>query len=254
MAENLPKMVDSGILTYCDSPWSNRAKFVKKKKPGELRMVHVKCPLIRATIKSNYPMKRIEPMIHCLMQWKYNMYWAADATVGYWGSLLAEELAYKTAFNTPFGQFYYLRMGMVLSGAPHTYSRMKDILAGPIPAPRPEPGISGSTDRWAYEHFQVDDNGASRDFETQFEFLHKFYFPRIAWAGLMLNPPKTEFWMLKLKLLGYGGSGKGGLRPSIDKIAAIRDYPKPETPEEVQRFVKVTTCLKQWIPGRSEHV
>lgn len=253
MAENLPKMVDSGILTFSDSPWSNRAKFVKKKKPGELRMVHVNCPLNRATIKSNYPMKRIEPIIQCLMQWKYNMYWAADATVGYWGILLAEEHAYKTAFNTPFGQFCYLRMGMGLSGAPHTYSRMKDILAGPIPAPRPELGITGSTDRWAYEHFQDDDYGASRDFETQFEFLHKSYFPRISWAGLMLNPPKTEFWMLTLKLLGYGGSGKGGLRPSIDKIAAIRDYPRPETPEEVERFVNVTTYLKQWIPGRSEH-
>lgn len=143
MRENLPKMCESGILTFSNSQWSSRPKFVRRK-TGTLRMVHVFCKLNQATIKFNTPMKRIEPIIHNLMQSKFSCYWQADASVGYWGLPLAREHAYKTAFNTPFGQFCYLRMGMGLSGAAHTYARMKDILTGPVPAPGAEAGIAGS--------------------------------------------------------------------------------------------------------------
>lgn len=48
MEENLPKMVASGIIDYTVSPWSHRTKFTPKKN-GDLRMVHVFCP-INATI------------------------------------------------------------------------------------------------------------------------------------------------------------------------------------------------------------
>ncbi|KAH0607823.1 uncharacterized protein H6S33_002857 [Morchella sextelata] len=143
MRENLPKMCDSGILTVSNSQWSSKPKFVRRKN-GTLRMVHVFCRLNKATIKLNTPMKRIEPILHNLMQSRFKCYWQADASVGYWGVPLAREHAYKTAFNTPLGQFCYLRMGMGLSGAAHTYARMKDILTGPIPSPHAEAGISGS--------------------------------------------------------------------------------------------------------------
>lgn len=252
MKENLPKMVKAGITTHSDSPWSSRPKFVPKSKGG-LRMVHVFCPLNKATIKSNYPMRRIEPIIQSLMQWRWTVFWQADATVGYWGIRLAPQHAYKTAFNTPIGQFCYLRMGMGLSGAPHTYSRMKDILAGAIPSPHEESAISGTSELGAYEYFQDDDYGGNPTFEAQVEFLMHHYFPRVCWAGLMLSPPKCLFFMKELKLLGFAGSGEGGLRPSLDKIGAIRDFPRPESAEEVERFVNMTGYLRQWIPGRAEH-
>lgn len=254
MSINIPKLVDSKILTFSNSQWSNKPKFVRKK-DGTLRMVNVFCKLNKETIKQNTPMRRIEPILHSLMQPKYKCYWQTDATMGYWGILLAEEHAYKTAFNTPFGQFCYLRMGMGLQGAAHTYARMKDIFAGPIPSPRPEPGIAGAgvSNDSAYEFFQDDDYGAHTDFMSQAIFLHTKYFPRIAWSGLNLNPAKTYLWMDHLNLLGYSGSGRGGLRPSIDKLAAIRDYPIPQTAEDVERFLHITTYLRQWIPGRSEH-
>jgi hypothetical protein len=51
--------------------------------------------------------------------------------------------AFKTAYSTIFGQLCYLKMGQVLSGAPHTYARVKDIALGPVPGPNSEDAISG---------------------------------------------------------------------------------------------------------------
>lgn len=67
MQLNIPKLIEAGIITQCESPWSARTKFPRKKN-GRLRMVHVFCPINRATIKSNYPMKRIEPIIKAISQ------------------------------------------------------------------------------------------------------------------------------------------------------------------------------------------
>jgi hypothetical protein len=77
-------------------------------------------------------------------------------------------------------------MGQGLTGAPMTYSRLKDLMAGPIPEPNAEPPISGITPdgTCAFEYFVDDDMAASVSFEAQFRFLHKVYFPRIAWSKL----------------------------------------------------------------------
>lgn len=88
MKENIPTMVTSGIVTDSGLPWSSRPKFVRKTR-GDLRMVHVYCPLNKAAVKSNYPMRRIEPIVQSLMQWQWTVFWQAVATVGYWGIRLA---------------------------------------------------------------------------------------------------------------------------------------------------------------------
>ncbi|KAH0607822.1 uncharacterized protein H6S33_002856 [Morchella sextelata] len=98
-----------------------------------------------------------------------------------------------------------------------------------------------------------DDYGTHTSFDSQYRFLHEKYFPRIAWSGLKLNPAKSHFWSKDLKLLGFAGSGQGGLRPSIDKIAAIRDYPVPSDVAGLERFLHISTYLRQWVPGRSDH-
>jgi hypothetical protein len=83
-------------------------------------------------------------------------------------------------------------MGQGLTGAPMTFSRLKDLMAGPIPEPNAEPPISGIAPdgNSAFEYFLDDDMEASVSFEAQFWFLHEIYFPRIAWSKLTLFPAK----------------------------------------------------------------
>ena len=162
-------------------------------------MVNIFCPINAATIKSNYPMRRIEPILNSLSQGTYQgPKFQADASNGYYAIPLWEGHAYKTAFSCTMGQFCYNVMGQGLSGAPHTYSRLKDIAMGYIPYPDPEATIQGEnvdhSGEVVYEYFLDDDYAVSTSFESLFRFLHHRYFPRLSWAWLALKPRKTRFF------------------------------------------------------------
>ena len=93
-------------------------------------MVHAFCPINDVTIKSNYPMKRIEPILNSLSSLKFKIFWFADGANGYWAVPMWKPHAFKTAFSTVLGQFAYVRMGQGLSGAPHTYAQLKNLARG----------------------------------------------------------------------------------------------------------------------------
>ena len=109
---------------------------------------------------------------------------------------------YKTGFYTALGQYCYKRIGQGLTGAPSTYSRLKDLATGTIPAPNSEPSLSHHP-RVAFEFFLDDDQGAAESIEEMLDFLHNSYFPRLAWAGLTLNPKKTRFMTGSMQILGH---------------------------------------------------
>lgn len=117
--EQLPKMMRNGILTHCISPWSAGTRLVAKKGPG-FRIVHNYKPLNAATIKTGYPIGRIDSAIQAVGQRKFKIFFQADAANGYWAVPLELRDAYKTAFPTSMGQLCYLRMGQGLTGAPRT--------------------------------------------------------------------------------------------------------------------------------------
>jgi hypothetical protein len=125
-------------------------------------------------------------------------------------------------------QYHYLRMGQGLAGAPPTYTQLKVIFVGPIPRPDQEPALNNPDIPEAFEAFVDDDYGAHRMVEEQHDFLHKHYFPRLAWSGLTINPRKSGFFLDSISPVGFKASGQG-LWPSCDELQAIRDYPAPQT-------------------------
>ena len=250
MDTKIPEMLAAGIIEHAVSSWSHRTKFVRKKDKG-LRMVHVFCPINAVTINHSYPMKRIEPVINNLTQARYKVFLQADAANGFWAVPLYPRHSYKTAFSTSLGQFQYRRMGQGLSGAPQTYSRLKDFVAGPIPFPLAEPALSRVCDG-SFEHFIDDDFAAHVTPAAQLEFMHYWYFPRLHWAKMTLKPSKSGFLLDSIEPLGFRTKGKG-LRPSLDKVCAIREYPIPTNQEEIERFLYMTTYLRYFIPGRADH-
>jgi hypothetical protein len=250
MESNIPKLLAAGIIDHSVSPWCHRTKFVPKK-DEDLRMVHVYCPINDATIMTGYPMKRIEPVINNLLQPGFSLFFQVDAANGYWAVPLAPQHAYKTAFDTHMGQYHYLRKGQGLAGAPQTYSRLKDIMAEPIPSPNPEPALSNTEIPGAFEVFVDDDYGAHHTFDDQYKFLHTKYFPRLAWSGLTAKPKKSGFFLKKISPLGFEAS-KDGRRPSSDKVKAIAEYPEPTSLDEVCAFLAITTYLRHFIPGRAD--
>ena len=262
--ENISKLLAAGVISYCDtSPWSAQTKHPPKK-DGTLRMVNIFCPVNRVTIKSNYPMRRIEPILNLLSQDKYlrGPKFQADAVNGYYTVPMWPTHAYKTAFSCSMGQFCYNVIGQGLSGAPHTYSRLKDIAMGIILAPNAEPsilgeGVSPSMGREGhgdvgFAYFMDNDYGAAETVEGMIAFLHHHYFPRLKWARLTLKPAKSIFFNKRLGLLGHE-SGERGLQLSADKIAKIRDYSEPTNMVEIEQLLYLAAYLCRFISRRAEH-
>ena len=67
-----------------------------------------------------------------------------------------------------------------------------------------------------------------------------------------MRPKKTGFFSAKINPLGFVLRGEG-LHPSEYKIAALRDYTTPTNLDEVNGFLWMTTYLRHFIPGRSDH-
>lgn len=187
---NLPEWTAGKIVSPCTSSWVAKTTWVDKKdtvvdpQTGErwpLRMVHTYCQLNDATLKTNYPMKRIEPILEELSRSSRRYFFSNDAAYGFYAVPLYPAHAYKTAFNTALGQYCYNRMPMGLTGAPATYARLKDIAFGPVPAPYKEDGVCYRAQQAnvLFKYFCDDDYGAADGFQELFDFLHDLYFPRL---------------------------------------------------------------------------
>ena len=244
-------LTDAGIIAKCQSPWSAKTRFPRKRDSDKLRMVHAFIPINDATIKAQYTMRRMEPVLHDISQSHIKCLFQADASNGYWAVPLHPEHAYKSAFSSAFGQMCYLRMGQGLTGSPGTYARLKDIATGDIPEPNPEPALSDVSSNTTFNHFVDDDIGGADTFEELVEFLHNHYFPRLLWARLTISPAKSKFFVEKLRILGFTRDNTG-IRPSADKLAAMREYPTPVDAPSLERFIYMLPFLRSFIPGRAD--
>lgn len=249
----IPSWEAAGVIHRCNSPWSAKTTLVPKK-DGTLRMTQSYIQLNAATIKSNYRMRRIEPILQGLSRRrapnKRKFHGFSDAANGFYAVPLHRAHAYKTAFPTPLGQYCYLRMGQGLTGSPGTYARLKDIVTGDIPGQ--EGSIEGDHPDVSFYHFVDDNYSAGERFEEYYQFLHDKYFPRVSWGLLTLKPSKCFFFTEGIVSLGFELNQKGA-QASADKVAKIRDYPVPTNLEQVEKFLYMATYLKSLIPGRAEH-
>ena len=199
------------IVERGSSPWVAKTAWVGKKDTivnengrWPLRMVHTYCQLNDVTIKTNYPMKRMEPILDDLGYPDHRYFFSFDAAHGFYAVPIYPLHTYKTAFNTVLGQFYYLRMPMGLTGAPAIYARLKDLVFRPIPAPDPEPAVMSTLSQYpsvSFRYFVDDDYGATPTFDSLLNFLHQVYFPRISWAKFTLKPSKSGFFVPNIEPL-----------------------------------------------------
>ena len=136
-----------------------------------------------------------------------------DFTVGFYTVMLDEDSIRYTTFHVE-GRGYYiwLQMPFGLTGAPTTFGEMVMLVLDDMIGRELE--------------VYVDDVCLSGDdFEVNFTDLEKF-FQRCREMQLSLSPPKTKLFMTKVLFAGAHLS-KEGIKPNIDKVSAILDWPEP---------------------------
>jgi len=276
-AKLIPTMEKAGLIARCDSPWVHRTKYPPRKKsdPSKgLRQVHNFIPINKVTVKSFYPSPRIEQITHNMTKNEMQYYSWFDTANAYWSVPLRKGDELKTGFTCPYGQFCYRRMGQGLKNAFATFSRLRDIMCGPLPElpelvgsekvreearrrGRPpegfqqEGGITGNDGVIAYDGMVDDTYVGAVSFEAMIDFLHSRFFPCCEFARHYLKPSKMFLFFKTLEFVGLQ-KGPDGLRPSMLKRDAILNYPTPDNHAEVETFLYWTPFLRRLIPGRAE--
>ena len=148
---------------------------------------------------------------------------ALDLKSGYWQVPLAEEDKCKTAFTiSPLGFWECERMPFGLTNAPATFQRLLEDCMGDL--------------HLKFCLLYLDDVIIfSRTYEEHLERLTAI-FEKLKEAGLKLSPSKCHFFQREIKYLGHLISSNG-IAVDPGKISCVKDWPKPKSVTEVQRFL-----------------
>ncbi|XP_068121096.1 uncharacterized protein [Hyperolius riggenbachi] len=229
VAGEIQRMLELGVIEPSHSEWSSPIVLVPKP-DGSLRFCNDFRKLNEVSKFDTYPMPRVDELIERLGPARYIT--TLDLTRGYWQIPLTPTAREKTAFSSPQGLFHYVRMPFGLHGAPATFQRLMDEVLRP------------------HQHFAsvyLDDVVIfSSDWESHLPKVQAVI-NSIRQAGLTANPKKCALGLEEARYLGYI-IGKGLIRPQVQKVHAIKEWPQPCTKKQVRTFLGMVGYYQRFVP------
>ena len=200
------------------------------KKNGKLRLVIDYRQLNNQTIKSCWPIPSIEEIFDTLEGSAY--FTIIDKSWGLYQLPMDIKSQNLTAFSTPFGSFKWLRMLTGVTGSPNTFQSLMECV------------LMGLT--WKITVPYLDDCIIfSATAEEHLERLRQV-FERFRAANLKINPTKCEFFRTRVPFLGHIIS-KDGLEADPEKVAAVKNFPIPTSPTEVESFLGLCSYYRRYV-------
>ncbi|KAL3997082.1 hypothetical protein ACER0C_009738 [Sarotherodon galilaeus] len=229
LRQEVEKMLELGVIEPSCSEWCSPVVIIFKK-DGSLCICIDFRKLNSISEFDAYPMPRIENLLEKIGAARYIT--TLDLCKGYWQVPLEESSRPYTAFRTLAGLFQFTVMPFGLHGAPATFQRLMDkLLQGCDP----------------YSAAYLDDVVIfSNTWEEHLQHLAEVL-GRIHKAGLTLNPSKCEWARQETHYLGYQ-VGRGEVRPQMDKVEAIQNFPRPRTKKEVRSFLGLVGWYRRFVP------
>ena len=160
---------------------------------------------------------------------------------------------YKIGMITPYGQYFYRRIGQGLKGSSYTYYQFSDLVFGRIPPTETYeiiPSLIRNYREFVFSPFIDNHNISASTFEEICIFIYKKYLPRVVQGLVYLTGKKSFFFIYNIDLIGFTG-GVDSLRPSVRHRDRIIDWPAPTNREELDAFLQLTPQVKSFIPGRA---
>ncbi|KAL8117783.1 hypothetical protein AgCh_015616 [Apium graveolens] len=219
LAKQLQELLEKGVIRPSVSPWGAPVLFVKKK-DGSMRLCIDYRELNKLTIKSKYPLPRIDDLFDQLKEAKY--FSKIDLRSGYHQLKIKPEDIPKTAFRTRYGHYEFLVMFFGLTNAPAAFMDLMNIIFEEyldkfVIVFIDDILIYSKTEEDHVEHLR-----------TTLEILRK--------KKLYAKLSKCEFWLQEVQFLGHIVSNEG-IKVDPAKIEAITNWERPRTPTEVRSFL-----------------
>jgi cleavage and polyadenylation specificity factor subunit 1 len=155
-----------------------------------------------------------------------------DLQKGYFQVPVAAADIAKTAIITPFGLFEFLRMPFGLKNAGMTFQRLMDRIFFDVPF------VFGYLDDVLVASSSVEDHRRHV----------REVLKRLADNGLVLNTDKCVWEQQQLEFLGHMVSA-AGIAPLPSRVAAVGDFPCPNTMQQLQAFLGMFNFYRKFIPA-----
>lgn len=225
----LDNYLSNGIIEPCISPWNSPSLLVKKK-DGKWRLVVDFRKLNSQTHQYHYPLPSLEDSLSYLRD--STIFSQVDLFKGFHQIKNTEETALKCAFSNEFGQFCFRRMPMGAKNCPAFFMLIMDRALLSVP----------KSQIIAY----MDDCAIHSKSEKDHLLYLKKFFSILAKYNLRLNSKKCSFFDKEITFCGFNICD-GRVKPSIDRVEAIKNLKEPSSKQEAQSIFGAFNFHRKFI-------
>ncbi|KAK2899769.1 hypothetical protein Q8A73_012898 [Channa argus] len=233
MEKYIRESLQAGLIRPSSSPVAAGFFFVSKKDK-------TLCPCIdyqglnNITVKNKYPLPLLNSAFESLQG--ATIFTKLDLRNAYHLVRIREGDEWKTAFNTPLGQFEYLVMPFGLTNAPVVFqSLMNSVLHDFI-------------NRFVFVYLD-DILIFSRNLHDHQQHV-RLVLQRLLENRLFVKAEKCEFHVSTVSFLGFL-IGEGEVKPDPEKTRAVTEWPRPGTRKQLQRFLGFANFYRRFIKNYS---
>jgi exodeoxyribonuclease III len=235
LRKHIDEMLKYNIIEHSQSPWASAVVMVPKK-DGSIRICVDYRLLNKHTIRSQYPMTRIDDALSSLDGAKF--FSAADCNMAYHQIPIAPEDRAKTAFRSPSGLYQFKKMAFGLCGAPAAYSAFMNHALGKL--------------NWESCIAYLDDilvfsptwEQHMKDLDALFMALKKY--------NIHLKSKKCHFAVDSVAFLGHVVSDEG-VKPDPDKVKSILQA-EPTTKDQCRAWHGLASYYRKFIDKFAKRV
>lgn len=231
--KELDKLVQQGVLESTEySEWATPLVPIRKS-DGQIRL----CGDYRSTVnkaikKNSYPLPTITEMI--TLTDPSTIFSKIDLSQAYQQLHVDDETAKVLTVNTHRGLFRVKRLPFGINAAPGLFQKFMEMLLVGIP------GVK----------IYLDDVMIRAKNKKEHDDRLLCVLERLERAGLTVKKEKCEIGKSEITFLGYRLTAEG-VRPTEERIKAIKDAPRPTNRQELQSFLGMINFYNRFLKDKA---